>query len=116
MSGSVQNKTGWFINLIKTINTKQLKGHIPSNKPTAGSAVTAPPEGKPICECVGGAGLQTGGEEQKKTMATPQTLTSWETEVKTELTFDVGIRKTTCLFLCSLESKVRKNMMISFFF
>lgn len=37
-SSSVQNKTGWFINLIKTINTKQLKGHIPSNKPNAGSS------------------------------------------------------------------------------
>lgn len=62
MRSLVQNKTGWFINLIKTINTKQLKGHIPSNKPTAGSSCYSATRGKPICYSV-----VAGVKKKKKT-------------------------------------------------
>lgn len=80
MSSSVQNKTGWFINLIKTINTKQLKGHIPPNKPTAGSSCYSATGGKPICYFVGVLKKKKTNKGEKHSLAkiTPPILT-WET-------------------------------------
>lgn len=75
---SVQNKTGWFINLIKTINTKQLKGHIPfkkqnkTKKRLLDQAVTVLPEEKgeeknPCSSATAGQrGYKTKQTNQKK--------------------------------------------------
>lgn len=72
---SVQNKTGWFINLIKTINTKQLKGHIPfkkQKKKTAGSSCYSATGGErkrkePLLVCYGRPeGLQNQTNKPKK--------------------------------------------------
>lgn len=49
---------------MKTINTKQLKGHIPSNKPTAGSSGYSATGGKPMCYSVG-AGVKNNDNDKQ---------------------------------------------------